>query len=209
MPIEPTNVTPNHSPVPDTPEAPGIDLTDALSEVSVPDLGEMSPDMILALVEQRLRGLDSQIEARSRDLLRNTEQANALSEKLEALSAITAAASSNDGDKISWDNTKGKEGHMVLMAGETYGSVQELAAAVGLEAELEQLVGGDKIKASDVQDIADQIRQELERINSGNEFQMMRLQRLVQERSEAVSLASNLMRKLDQGTEAIIRNIGV
>ena len=52
------------------------------------------------------------------------------------------------------------------------------------------------------------LESEIKRVNQGTELKMMDLQSLMQQRSSEISLATNMLKAVQDGTDAIVRNIG-
>ena len=51
------------------------------------------------------------------------------------------------------------------------------------------------------------LQEQQTRINSGNEMRMVSLQSMMQQRTQIISLSTNLLKKLDDANQAIIRNL--
>jgi hypothetical protein len=172
-----------------------------------PMLEGLSPEMVLALVRQRMEDLDLQIHSRSAEILRSTEKARALSAEIQALEAIKAKAVSQGGKdpSIRYDH-RGSD-NLVSIDGGSH-TVAEVARRYGVSGAVEGLVKDGKISASALSDLIESRRQELQRVNSGNEIRMMELQQLMQRRAEILSLGSNLLRTFHEATQQIVRNVG-
>jgi hypothetical protein len=179
----------------------------AAGDTPLHTLEGLSPEMVLALVRQRMDDLDLQIHSRSAEILRSTETARALSAEIQALEAIKAKAVSQGGKdpSIRYDH-RGSD-NLVSIDGGNH-TVAEVARRYGVSDAVEGLVKDGKISASALSDLIESRRQELQRVNSGNEIRMMELQQLMQRRAEILSLGSNLLRTFHEATQQIVRNVG-
>ncbi|MFW6049870.1 MAG: hypothetical protein ACODAU_01780 [Myxococcota bacterium] len=185
-----------------------IDPAPPASEEELPAVRGVSPQMVLQLLELRLNDMDTQMERLSTATLDHTNRADALSRQIQGLEAIKTKADDNGG-KIAWKNESFSEDDVVMVGHKTYESVFDAAKDLGLVDKLDPLVGDGKLKKNDLSGVIEELRQALQRENSGNELRMMQLQELTQRRSQMISLASNLLRTLHQANQAVIRNLTV
>ena len=81
-------------------------------------------------------------------------------------------------------------------------------AAPSTQGTVQAAEGGSWMLAGPILTGIESAKQELQEINSGNEIEMIRLQEVMQSRSSEVQLFTNLLKQLNDGHMAIIRNMG-
>lgn len=190
-----------------SPHTPGLDP--GTVHGAVRDMGASSPVTIMALLRRRLRDMDQQIESVTAHIKGSTSRAREITEKLQALEAIQKAINDSDNDKIKWNpksvfDGKGNPNAQAVYYEDGLHETWHVAKLAGLEDELQP--NGNKVKNKSVDDLISTYQHELKKINSGNELRMIKLQSAMEQRSEAVSLATNMLKKLHQADEAIVRN---
>jgi hypothetical protein len=158
----------------------------------------LTPSAIVAMLQRRMSGLDSQISARITEMEGQQEHIGALQEKAEVLLAVQAMANSS-GD-IRADTP-------VTIDGET-----KTAEAWILETGISvaQTPGhrdAPTYKSGVLSAATKTIESQIKQANQGNELRMMDLQSLMQQRSSEISLATNMLKAVQEGTDAIVRNM--
>jgi len=163
----------------------------------------MSPAMIFMMLEKRMNSLDSQIQSSVATMEEAQEALAGLQESVQNLLAVKAGA--NAGGKI-W-------GSDVLAINGVSQTVDEWFAAAGITVSGTVQDGGVNdgrtwYEPAALQDAIGSIEANIRKLNQGNEMKMMELQSLMQQRSSEISLATNMLKSVQEGTDAIVRNIG-
>jgi len=163
----------------------------------------MSPAMIFMMLEKRMNSLDSQIQSSVASMEDAQEALASLQEDVQNLLAVKAGA--NAGGKI-W-------GSDVLAINGVSHTVDEWFAAAGIT--ISGTVEDDGVndgrtwyEPAALQDAIGSIEANIRKLNQGSEMKMMELQSLMQQRSSEISLATNMLKSVQEGTDAIVRNIG-
>ncbi len=68
--------------------------------------------------------------------------------------------------------------------------------------------GEDKLKGKTLEPYIQQLQSQARRMNSGNEMLMVQMQSAMQQRSQAVSLATQMMKSINDSSAAVTQNIG-
>jgi len=158
----------------------------------------LTPSAIVAMLQRRMNGLDSQISARITEMEGQQEQIGALQSQAEILLAVQAEANP-DGD-IRSDKP-------VTINGETK-TAAEWIARTGVS--IGQVPGhrtAPTYKSNALSAATKTIESRIKQANQGNELRMMDLQSLMQQRSSEISLATNMLKAVQEGTDAIVRNM--
>lgn len=166
-----------------------------------------SPELILLLAQQGVSNWDQQIDRLSQTIQGRIDRSNQISRQVQALDALATEAKAHGNTKLDMNpSDPSASGDGVYFEGNFY-TGQELVHAIGLDAEFADK--GNMVDASTFSELSDQLNKKLQAENSGNEIDMMRLQQLMQRRSETLSLATNLLRSMHEADQSIIRNVGV
>lgn len=165
----------------------------------------LSPSMIFAMLQKRMSSLDSQIDTRIGEISDRQMQLEKLNGDVAMLLAVKSQAES--GGKI-WNDAA------VTHNGETKPASVWLAEA-GIT------IGGTRVNDSDdpnngrtwhtvesFTNAVDSLQASIKQLNQGNELRMMDIQSLMQQRSSEISLATNMLKSVQEGTDAIVRNMG-
>ena len=164
----------------------------------------LNPAMIMAMLQRRMTGLDSQISASVSAMEAQQRGITELQAKCETILAIKAVAGP-DGD-VSYST-------LVTVHGETKSVRDWLADSDIHVAEISHRSEGsahdfNHYKGAGLQAALEGLQTEIKKLNQGNEMKMMDLQSLMQQRSSEISLATNMLKSVQDGTDAIVRNIG-
>lgn len=172
-----------------------------------PDLSELfatkhlSPELMLAFVQSRLNDIDAQVNDK-------IEAIRDRSARAEVLRAAKTRLSENLGFGDSENKIPMGMGHALRDDLETlrYQSSEPAvrAAATDLvnQHDTENKVTVDQLRAA-----IDKIDNALASLTADNEIESLKLQQLVQDRSQTISFASNVMSKLNESRAQIIGNI--
>jgi hypothetical protein len=158
----------------------------------------LTPSAIVAMLQRRMSGLDSQISARITEMEGQQEHIGALQEKAETLLAVQAAAN--------------REGNIfahteVTIGGETK-TAEEWISRTGIDvAQVMDADSGDWYTSAALGAATKTVESQIKQANQGNELRMMDLQSLMQQRSSEISLATNMLKAVQEGTDAIVRNM--
>jgi hypothetical protein len=83
-----------------------------------------------------------------------------------------------------------------------------LDEAKAIAAELTTLAGSDGILSpEDFDKLITQRKEDLTRLNSGNETEMLELQTIAQQRGQIIQMTSNMLRNIDEERDAVIGNL--
>ena len=66
----------------------------------------------------------------------------------------------------------------------------------------------DFVSVGEIETTIEVQKQALTDVNSGNELRMIALQSVMQQRTQVITLGTNLMKSLHEASEGVIRNIG-
>jgi hypothetical protein len=158
----------------------------------------LTPSAIVAMLQRRMNGLDSQISARITEMEGQQEQIGALQGKAEILLAVQAAAN-RDGNIYS--NTE------ITIDGEKK-TVEQWIALTGVQlAKVDPGTSTPWYTSAALSAATKAIESDIKQANQGNELRMMDLQSLMQQRSSEISLATNMLKAVQEGTDAIVRNM--
>jgi hypothetical protein len=158
----------------------------------------LTPSAIVAMLQRRMNGLDSQISARITEMEGQQARISELQGKAEILLAVQAAAN-RDGNIYS-----DKE---ITIDGEKK-TVEQWIALTGVQ--LEKVDPGTSTPwytSAALSAATKAIESDIKQANQGNELRMMDLQSLMQQRSSEISLATNMLKAVQEGTDAIVRNM--
>jgi hypothetical protein len=159
----------------------------------------MSPAMIFMMLQKRMQSLDSQIQSRIGGMEDQQAELASLNENAGIIQALQAA-STRDGN-IDADT-------IVTIDGESH-SARDWLEIAGVEvATVPDAETGDWYTAAGMRAAVESIQSTIKEVNQGAEMTMMELQSLMQQRSSEISLATNMLKSVQDGTDAIVRNIG-
>jgi hypothetical protein len=173
-------------------------------------LGVFSPDMILQYVSTALSDIDGQIA----DIMGDAKEKKARSEALRQFQNAVRTLVGFGNETGAYDTT----GDSNSQRDRNQAAGERLAAAMkALEGHpdlVEKLKGlydaifrESKISADSLQNQLEWAKNELTSLNSENELTMMRLNQLVQARSQRISAASNELSSINEGMKTVIGNM--
>jgi hypothetical protein len=197
----------------------------AASDLDAALMAGVSPEGILAVVGKRLREMDSQIASQLEEINSNSGKAKEISDQLKALYKLKEhAKTKHDGyseKSVSLDATKEvrpkdlieDNGELIsvreyierhdlgdlLSTFETMGKVNDGSGKMG---------EFDFVSVGEIETTIEVQKQTLTDVNSGNELRMIALQSVMQQRTQVITLGTNLMKSLHEASEGVIRNIG-
>lgn len=161
----------------------------------------MGPEAVVALMQIRLRDLDGQIAQLTNDMNRRTREAEALGERLQEQRALQQEADllgrGEHGEYVRRDEPP--EGWVPPRDGVTWDDYQN--------ALLERLRSEGITNRDAMQRRIDATNEELRQLSSGNEMRMVRLQSLMQQRTSVIQAGSNMLKALDEATDAVVANL--
>lgn len=163
----------------------------------------LTPDMILALAETRLRDMDNQIQTLMGAMNDQSAQASRVSGHLELLRDALAVMSPVYG--TAGRMTGDANTIRVTFRGESM-TVNELASLLVANGVDPGAVGSINERAG-LQNLIDGTNEELRAVNAGNEMAMIRLQSAMQNRTTIISATTNLMKSIDEGSDAVVANL--
>ncbi len=162
----------------------------------------LSPALIMAMLQRRMSGLDSQIQADVSAMEDQQAKLTGLQRDSEILLAIKGACPA-DG-KISGVT-------LVVYDGQTKSAadwLHEVDPSITLLPPDADHHVFDYYTTAKLDVGLKSLESEIKRVNQGTELKMMDLQSLMQQRSSEISLATNMLKAVQDGTDAIVRNIG-
>jgi hypothetical protein len=178
---------------------------------------------LLAMLESRLSDLDSQVGQITRTLQSKTAEAQRLGRQAQVLQAVREllsdrAVRNDDGsfkldaevpggfhvlcerlgidDPNGWAEARDANGDHMLSVGEFLDAIQVDGGSLGAITSPEGL-----------QLRAESLGEALRQCNSGNEQLMVRLQSTMQQRTQAVTMATNMLKALDEARDAVVGNL--
>lgn len=163
-----------------------------------PDLFAFSSTMILALVARRVRSMENDLARLTQAFEAHTEHADDLSRQLEALQLVQAQAHAAGDADVRLSETVDAAG------GRT---VEEVLRQAGFSRDTLELNNDGMLSAGTLEGMISAKSSALKRHNTGVEMMMLRIQSLVQQRGEAISLGTNLLEKLGRSDEQILANL--
>lgn len=161
----------------------------------------LSPAMIMAMLQRRMNGLDSQISAQVSAMETQQAKLTELQENAQIVMAVQAAAGSNGEISAS----------TLVTIGDETKSAQLWLEQTGVSVAVNAADGDHRLPfytPNNLKAAGDSIAAEMKLVNQGTELKMMDLQSLMQQRSSEISLATNMLKSVQDGTDAIVRNIG-
>jgi chaperonin cofactor prefoldin len=189
----------------------------AVGEVFLPDVQSMSDESILELLRSRLRDVDGQIGTVTRTLQQQTAQAQALGQQAQRLNTLREIVGREPYMDVSNGNLRldrpvedadlrmfetriglshGSLGHETLSLGEVMGRLtiggQSMAGVTNRE--------GLQLRA-------DTLGEQIRECNSGNEQLMIKLQSAMQQRTQIVQMATNMLKAGDEARDAVVGNL--
>ena len=171
----------------------------------------LSPEMMLIMLQQRLRGLDSQIAMETKGIQEAAKASEALSELIQGMAALRdamAAKKKKSGDDV----------NLNTFAFTANGVEYNPAKSFLIEHNIQDLVEGTYDADGNLVSVEDHMTRDViigkietlqlqqRTINSGNEMSMVRLQAAIGQRQQAIQLTTNLVQNMNQSCLDIIRN---
>jgi hypothetical protein len=197
-------------PAPDTP--PPYVSSDNFS-LDLPYLGNFSPELILQYVQTRLADFDGQIA----DIMGDAKDKKARSEQLRQFENAVRSLVGVGGDGSRYNTTtKGtnQSDENAKAGARLDAAMQALKDNPTLVGKLQTLKNqifygehSSEINAEQLQTELDWAKNELTSLNSENELSMMRLNQLVQTRSQIISSSSNMLASINESTKTVIGNM--
>ncbi|MEZ4255401.1 MAG: hypothetical protein R3A78_06745 [Polyangiales bacterium] len=177
----------------------------------------VSIDVILYMLQKRMADVDGQISDAMHALEDRTNRSNEISKQIEVLQQMQVKGKAGSTKQITIDASL-KSAETLTIDGKKMSPLDAMKE-VGLDQDdftLKQrteIVDGKVVKLhaitmGQLETMVTKKREEITQINSGNELDMVRLQTLMQQRTQILTLGSNLLKSLNEAQESIIRNIG-
>ncbi len=184
-----------------------------VSSVDLSDFATLSPEMILYVAKKRMEDIDGQVRASMSDLEVSQADSKKIGEKIRGLRELQEhlAASGKEGIYIEPNDTDKSHNFVASGDGKTQ-TAKELLESHGivLEEDIKSSMGPHgrrSIQAETIDAAIKKLEDDQRELNTGNELRMVKLQSLMQQRTQIVTLATNLLQKLDEGAQAITRNL--
>lgn len=184
-------------------------------------LGEFgfSPELVLYMANKRMSDIDGQVRTSMKEL----DSAYSQSEKVGKTIQVLRKLEENMEGKGSIRSTDYIETPQGSMSVEDYCNLNGVdfeTDIVGKWVKLEQRISKEdengerkiithafEISGKSIESAIDGFEEKQKEINTGNELRMVKLQSLMQQRTQILTLATNLLQKLDEGTQSIVRNL--
>lgn len=194
------------------PSVPGLDMTeDPTVPVDIEEIYNgttfewqgnitLNPEMVLHMVRRRLKDLDEQISSATNQIESNTARSERLARQQEVLQAIKGRAAEQDATEAG--DTFSINGEMIKIGDETM-----LASAWLESVGLDPTHYPDSTTIGELDATIQNLKSIASRVNSGNEMLMLQIQTLTQQRSQSIQLGTSLIKKIDEGSMSIARNI--
>ncbi len=163
--------------------------------------GGVTPELIMGLLENRVGNIDQQIQDLMSKIDERTSRAKELQLKQGAVSDLQMALESlptEDGKAVIPNDFKVNGVPL-----EKFLSDNGLSGQVTLTKE----GGQTKISKDALGTLADKLGEQQRAANSGNELDMIRLQSAMQQRSQAITMASNMIKSIFDTLKAIVGNL--
>ena len=180
------------------------------------DLSGFSIDMILQYVQMRLTDIDGQIHDLQGDAESRKKQSDELRTFQNAVRSLVGVGKTGQGyDSETSNNDEVRKITNADADQRLTAAMSEVKDNPTLVAKLQALhddifeggANGSKIDAQTLQNNLDWAKDQLTSINSDNELTMMRLNSLIQLRSQIISSASNEQASIHEGMKTVIGNM--
>lgn len=159
----------------------------------------VTPESIMGLLEGRVSNIDRQIQGLTAAIDERTELARELGERNVALGDLREALAALPGDDA-----------VVVDGLEVNGvPLKEFLESNGLLGEVHFTHEGGETKLSKtaIDGLIAQTSERQRAANSGNELDMIRLQSVMQQRSQAITMASNMIKSIHDTLKSIVSNL--
>lgn len=171
-----------------------------------------SPELVLFIANKRMNDIDGQVRASMAELDETASESEAVGEKIAALREVQEHLAAAKKEGVYVDPVAHDKVHNFIDTGTEKVGAREFLEARGvvLEKDVKTSMGphGRRSVQSETVDAAiKKLEEKQQEINTGNELRMVKLQSLMQQRTQILTLATNLLQKLDEGTQSIVRNL--
>jgi hypothetical protein len=188
-----------------------------IGEVFLPDVTAMSDESIIELMRSRLRDVDGQIGTITQTLQQQTAQAQALGQQAARLNTLREIVgrepymdASNGNLRLDGAVTEADlrmfESRLGLRAGSLGHETLSLGEVMG-----RLTIGGQSMAGvtnrEGLQLRADTLGEQIRECNSGNEQLMIKLQSAMQQRTQIVQMATNMLKAGDEARDAVVGNL--
>ena len=163
----------------------------------------LSGDVLLALADERLADLDAQIGSIMRDLEQTASDTEILSRQVEGLQAIRAAMIASG----STDPTDAESGDLEVEWNGMTMSLDGVLGGIDLYDSVSR-TSGDEVRLGTIDALIEAQKTVLDRANSSNELQMIRLQSIMSQRTQVIELVTRMLRALSDMQDSVLRNLG-
>jgi hypothetical protein len=176
------------------------------------DLEGLSADSLLDFLSLRLDDIDGRVSKEIRAIEGQGHDSNAISQRRELLDQIASAVRLETTDPKKEIKLSSLE---VTWNGATMFAHEAINAA-GLQADVAftATVGGtrdagrsSKVTLENVESASSKLEKEQKRLTSDNDLRMLRLQDMMNRRSQLVQMVSNFMRSIQDSQRAIVGNM--
>ncbi len=167
-----------------------VELYQASPTIQIPDDVQLTPELLLYVLSERMNDLDGQIATHMQSLSGATAKAKQLSTQIQGLNELQT--SMGDSKKIELDTHK----------------VGNMTARDFLKSRGVEIPAGDaKISVDQLNSRVEALGQEQSRANSNNQLDMIKLQSAMDRRSQSIQFVTNLLKQMHQTNQAVIRNL--
>ena len=157
----------------------------------------LSPELMLAFVEQQLGNIDGQINDMIKGIEDRNDRARTLRAGRDALATHTGNV--NDDDMVKIGGPLAETLEHLEQSGEP--AVREAAGNLSNQGD------NGSVTAGEVKAALGKIDHALDNLSSTNDIDRLKLQQLVQDRSQIISFSSNVMASLNESKKQVIGNI--
>jgi hypothetical protein len=223
----PLSMTPDRARAAAEPLEAGRTVGSPVAEMHDLEAAGLSDEAILLMLSTRLRDLDGQIGQLTKQLQNATAEAQRLGvevQRLQAVRELVGHPSMVNGD----GSLKGDQfidyGQLCALArrlGISNPDAFIAAHATGMDGDVPRLtvddllnnvsINGESLEGvtstEHLQQRSESLGEALRQCNSGNEQAMVRLQSVMQQRTQAVTMATNMLKSNDEARDAVVGNL--
>lgn len=180
-------------------DAGGVDGLDEANLWGDSPPATLTPELVVAMLFQQLRGMDSQIQDRVGEMTESLKKAEKLSAEIADLKALAAQLSAKPAEEQKLKPTD----EVTMPSGEEV-TVAEVLERSGAG----YLASNEEITLSSVQSAIEAKTTELSRFNSGKEQSLIQMQSNLQARQQIITMATQMLNAIHQPMNQIANNIG-
>jgi hypothetical protein len=171
-------------------------------EESLPLLG-FSPELILQYVASRLRDFDDQI----RGFMEEAQGRRARADELHKFEEIVRSVTRHDTTGFPDDQRAAENTRACQALRKSMKELQDPELKSRVQNLIDQIEKTSKVDPGSAQQALDYAKDELSSLNSDNEITMMRLNSIVQLRSQVIGASSNMQASINESMKTVIGNM--